>query len=1178
MRKCWEWCLGRLKRMFIDNNSSRLNVAYDGRNGYFQDSTVMSIFDELQNFPDSTIDEHPFIIIKTKVVVNNIKTHELYLKDIRGLFNRSREIHTIPNKIVYLFNLRTLDLGNNPIYALPHDIGNLGNLKYLILPSTRIKELPQSIGKLRNLQFLDLNNTRIYKLPQSIGSLNKLRTLYLNNTKIDMLPRGFENLYALEYIGLSNTPISHLPQSICNLSNLQVLYLDNTMIRELPYNFGNLSSLKHLSLSGTRICQLPKSIGKLSNLQGLELHDTQISELPESISNLSKLRNLDLHDSLIHTLPQCFENLKELSYLDLYNTRISELPCHINMLNRLKRLDLHDSPISKLPTGLGDLHCLEYLDLHNTNISKLPQFLENLSNLEYLDLHNTQISELPSSIGNLKKLKYLDLSNTKITKLPESIGNLYNLQGLNLAKTGIKILPKSIGSLSSLKILDLSELELINIDKSVLLLNLSFVFLSKSLVFHDLYNESNAANGKIGININGLSLIKQPVSLFHQDISLIKQYFDEDMILVNSAKVILLGDGGVGKTYSIKRLINDGRKETEDNRYPTKTTHGVLIRSYSVHEGDQKITIKFWDFGGQHIMHSMHRCFLTERTCYLVVLSTRTDHHHSLMEQARYWLRTINSFAPSSQIIIFVNQWTENHLTLDEKRLIEEGYHNIKKVLHFSAVNSEDNEFLTLRDALIDQIHNLDSYGMEFPKSWYGVMHALEYESSSYISKTRYHRLCYDNGLKYSEKNEEDEESIYDWLLDWFNDLGICFSYHKNTNSMRLADYTLLNPQWLTRAAYVLITKGERESDNGILTKEQIENLLIKTAPLDYDDELGIITYDSNHIEFILEILRKFWISYRLPGNRELIPILCDDQSFGRRAPDWYDSSNEVFHHTAYELAYTYLPKAIVHRLMIFCYKCHYNVKYRWRRGMVVNFDELSGLTAVIDAGGVRQSITIDIYSDGHIPCWTFLQKFRAEILLINKEMNLKTDDYIIMITNGIKDRFSVKDILKQRSKKATVVWASNYGDFYKISDVLGSAYGWTNASIIENLACTGKDINHTDILSDIFKLHEQVLNAISSVAEKNMELQILLYLTKDQITEYHSETRKNQEIILAMLKTINRSPSVLQSLTKKLLSGISITADLLALVQVANPDLILEMQETVSEALIYILPRLFSS
>ena len=69
-------------------------------------------------------------------------------------------------------------------------------------------------------------------------------------------------------------------------------------------------------------------------------------------------------------------------------------------------------------------------------------------------------------------------------------------------------------------------------------------------------------------------------------------------------------------------------------------------------------------------------------------------------------------------------------------------------------------------------------------------------------------RMCFERGLRYEDNNEE---GIYEWLLDWFNDLGICFSYHKNTNSQRLDNYELLNPQWLTRAAYVLINKGKED-------------------------------------------------------------------------------------------------------------------------------------------------------------------------------------------------------------------------------------------------------------------------------------------------------------------------------------------------------------------------------
>ena len=102
-----------------------------------------------------------------------------------------------------------------------------------------------------------------------------------------------------------------------------------------------------------------------------------------------------------------------------------------------------------------------------------------------------------------------------------------------------------------------------------------------------------------------------------------------------------MGDGGVGKTHTIMRLKNHGKLE----EYKTETTEGIKIdiTPYSAEYEGRTFDINFWDFGGQEIMHAMHRCFLTERTCYVVVLSNRAAGDYT--PQARRWLQNIQSFA-----------------------------------------------------------------------------------------------------------------------------------------------------------------------------------------------------------------------------------------------------------------------------------------------------------------------------------------------------------------------------------------------------------------------------------------------------------------------------------------------------------------------------------------------------
>jgi hypothetical protein len=112
-----------------------------------------------------------------------------------------------------------------------------------------------------------------------------------------------------------------------------------------------------------------------------------------------------------------------------------------------------------------------------------------------------------------------------------------------------------------------------------------------------------------GIYTRGLRLQKQPVSLFYQPRELIIDYYRQPKREINETKVIFLGSEGVGKTHTIKRILNDNHKISE----ALKETPGISIAFKDFDTEQLSYRINFWDFGGQEIMHAMHRCFLTDR-------------------------------------------------------------------------------------------------------------------------------------------------------------------------------------------------------------------------------------------------------------------------------------------------------------------------------------------------------------------------------------------------------------------------------------------------------------------------------------------------------------------------------------------------------------------------------------
>ncbi|MCA9968524.1 MAG: GTP-binding protein, partial [Anaerolineales bacterium] len=146
----------------------------------------------------------------------------------------------------------------------------------------------------------------------------------------------------------------------------------------------------------------------------------------------------------------------------------------------------------------------------------------------------------------------------------------------------------------------------------------------------------------------------------------------------HEAKLLLVGQGRVGKTSLLRRLTDGSFSNAES------TTHGINVRSrqISLPNSEQSVRLNLWDFGGQEIMHNTHQFFLTRRSLYLVVLNSREDAHANRLF---YWLKLIGNIA-DAPIIVVINQIDQNPaFTLDEREL---RYH-YPNIVAFARTNCE---------------------------------------------------------------------------------------------------------------------------------------------------------------------------------------------------------------------------------------------------------------------------------------------------------------------------------------------------------------------------------------------------------------------------------------------------------------------------------------------------------
>ena len=648
------------------------------------------------------------------------------------------------------------------------------------------------------------------------------------------------------------------------------------------------------------------------------------------------------------------------------------------------------------------------------SITSLPLCLDKLSNLNYLDLSFTKIRSLGHSLYGLNNLNYLDLSYSQICIIGDSLYGLHNLQSLDLHNTQIHSLGDSLKDLNELRRLNLSGLMLDQIPQSLVNIAVSMSKMQKEFE----RNESIFVhNGSFdyGINLSGTHLGKQSIELFQQPLSFIQEQYAEikqsGSEVLHEAKVVFLGDGNVGKTHTIRRLLNDGAL-TEKNgaAIQTKQTPDIDVNSYVTKWNGETPHIKIWDFGGQVQMHSMHRCFLTDKTCYVIILSTRTG---DPTRQAYYWLKTIQGVRIGSQIILAVNHFSEGEEPEVDIRELRNAFGlQLEEPIHYNAKCDTPEQFQLLQYTILKKATELPIYKHEFSKKAAGIRRTLEKKNEPFISRSDYLSICEENGL--------DDPNSQRNLLEFFNALGFCFTYcQKGLGTKELENYHVLDPKWLFYGMYrILNLKEHGIVDNGVVNIQGLVDVLnksmgMKNVPTKYDR-----AYTTENFDYILEIMRSQELSYPVSTREEFIPATCANPTPEKLWPEYdpglWDSIVSI------EFRYgDFLPDYILHKLMVNCMQNGIGLEQVWHTGMACRlFDGNLGAVVRMNIGCTK--FIVDTYSRGNHHPSEFLSPLRKKLY----QENQLPEEYVIVKERYHATEFPIDFLLSARMKGKRIVAA----------------------------------------------------------------------------------------------------------------------------------------------------------
>ena len=696
-----------------------------------------------------------------------------------------------------------------------------------------------------------------------------------------------------------------------------------------------------------------------------------------------------------------------------------------------------------------------------------------------LELTGLRLGAIPREIGKLKSLKTLRLGPESRYPEDESIDTQHKYYNY------IKEIPEELCKLSNLETLDLEGNEIASLPPTF-----------KNLT------------GLKHLNLRENLLPIPPEILEKRDNpqSIIDYYFsftDARKKPLNETKLIIVGQGSVGKTSLVKRLVSNKFDPLESKtsgiaiekwKIPARKSDSFLEdRKNKIYDKLSLIQFNIWDFGGQEIMHATHQFFLTKRSIYLLVLDSRLTQEENRVE---YWLKLIQSFGGDSPVIIVGNKRDQHLLDIDQTGLMKK-YRNIVGIVRTSAANGDG--IFDLKDAIIKQVQKMPYVRDLLPETWFEIKEHLEklgYEKN-YILYEEYKQVCNQIGVT--------EVSNQNTLIDFLHDLGIILYFQ---DEPRLKDLGILSPQWVTNGVYRILNSYDLYSQKGKLT--------IKTL----DKILELENYPPSKRMFIIDMMRKFELCYDIESDKTfLVPDLLPK-----------DQPNLKFNGVpAFEYAYPVLPSSVITRFIV-----RMNQKIDdglvWRTGVVLKIGENK---ALVKADSEDRKITIAIdglehtrrdalsairYELGEIhnsikglnpqqrvpvPNAPLAEPLKYEYLLKLERAGQETvlvENGNDLVTVNVRQMLSAIETEAQRRENAPGSFTTNYfisGDVNASGDFVGRD---KSISAGDSSVIAGQDISGNVILGDNNKIIQDSYNKIKS-AEIDPELKQTLKLLTEAIT-----------------------------------------------------------------------------
>jgi hypothetical protein len=601
-----------------------------------------------------------------------------------------------------------------------------------------------------------------------------------------------------------------------------------------------------------KLRELPESLGQLTQLKTLNLSSNQLTALPASLGQLTQLQRLSLSHNALTALPELLGQLTQLQRLVVTNNALTALPESVGQLTQLQTLELSANQLTALPESLGQLTQLQRLNVSGNQLTALPESLGQLTQLTSLELDNNQLTELPESLGQLTQLGTLLLSSNLFVSLPDWLGNLAMLVRLEVRANRLSDLPSVLPRLKRLSEVD----------------------------FH------------------GNSLNAEAKAAYYEGFDAVMRYLRakaEAQVVLNEAKLILIGEGEVGKSCLLGALRGD---QWEEGR---PTTHGIEIKPVKLTDPatGTEITLNGLDFGGQRVYRPTHQLFFSAPAVYLVVWKPREGPQQGFVKE---WIKLVKHREPDAKILVVATHGGPRDRQPDIDRQEIWDLFGRETVIDFFHVDSRPpNEepktgkrsgackgVKELKDAIARVAASLPEVGRKVPQHWQQARKALTKSKEAYLPLDRVFAICKEH------KVEEEDARL---LLRICRRVGDLIHYEHDP---ALHDIVVLKPDWLATAmSFVLDDKQTRDA-HGLVSFTRLGELWNDRARAEE------FRYEARLHPLFVRLMERFDLSYKV----SLAKDAADEIGFWERVGSLFKISSAAT--PAPELHYTSLIAQLV--------------------------------------------------------------------------------------------------------------------------------------------------------------------------------------------------------------------------------------------------------------------------